>query len=361
MPDQPIAVLGGGNGGHAMAADLSLRGYKVNFYEMPKFEENVRLVLAKKRIRVTGVIQKEAILSNATTDIKKAIDGCRLIFIAVPAFAHKDYAELLAPHLTKKHTVVLWPGTFGSLEFKKTLVENGNHDDITIAECDTLPYVTRLEGEACVNIGEFEPLSKIGVFPSNQTKIFARNMSKIYKMKFYNNVLECGLSSCNPVLHVGAFVLNIGRVEYQARRDFYFYEEGYTKSTSKVCEKVDAERLEIGQKYGFKLNTIKEILNTPGNNLMQCVKASYSLTHICGPNTTNTRYLKEDAPYGLVPWIALGKKVGASTAIMESLVNIINTIFDVNYYEIGRTLESMGLDNMDPQEMMDFVRLGRKP
>jgi len=93
---------------------------------------------------------------------------------------------------------------------------------------------------------------------------------------------------------------------------------------------------------------------------MQSVKASYSLTHICGPNTTDTRYLKEDAPFGLVPWIALGQKVGASTVIMESLVNIINTIFDVNYYAIGRTLESMGLANMDPQDMIEFVRVGRK-
>jgi opine dehydrogenase len=177
-------------------------------------------------------------------------------------------------------------------------------------------------------------------------------------MKFYKNVLECGLNSCNPVLHVGAFVLNIGRVEYQARRDFYFYEEGYTKSTSKVCEQVDRERLEIGEKFGFKMNTIVEMLNTPGPNLMACVKGCYSLTHVCGPNTTDTRYLKEDAPYGLVPWIALGRKVKASTAIMESLVNIINTIFDTNYYESGRTLEVMGLEKMDVKSMLEFVHSG---
>jgi len=361
MVDQPIAVLGGGNGGHAMAADLTLRGFKVKFYEMPEFEENVKKVLATKRIRVTGITQAEAKLFDATTDIHQAIDGCALVFITVPAFAHKDYARLLAPLLKKKHTIVLWPGTFGSLEFKKILFDNGNEQEIVIAECDTLPYVTRLEGEGCVHIGEYESLSRLGVFPSSQTKTFARKMAKIYKMEFYNNVLECGLSSCNPVLHVGAFVLNIGRVEYQARRAFYFYEEGYTKSTAKVCEKVDEERLEIARRFGFELKTITQMLSHSGNNLMESVKASYSLTHICGPNTTDTRYLKEDAPYGLVPWIALGKKVGAPTVMMESLVNIINTIFDVNYYEQGRTLESMGLQNLTPQGMIDFVMSGRKP
>ncbi len=33
--DQPIAILGGGNTGHTTAADISLGGHRVNFYERP--------------------------------------------------------------------------------------------------------------------------------------------------------------------------------------------------------------------------------------------------------------------------------------------------------------------------------------
>ena len=32
-----VAILGGGNGAHTMAADLSLRGYKVRMYEDSAF------------------------------------------------------------------------------------------------------------------------------------------------------------------------------------------------------------------------------------------------------------------------------------------------------------------------------------
>lgn len=35
MLNQPIAVLGGGNFAHVMAADLTLGGYDVNFYDHP--------------------------------------------------------------------------------------------------------------------------------------------------------------------------------------------------------------------------------------------------------------------------------------------------------------------------------------
>ena len=37
-----VAVLGGGHGAHAMAADLASRGFAVNLFEMPRFRDNVR-------------------------------------------------------------------------------------------------------------------------------------------------------------------------------------------------------------------------------------------------------------------------------------------------------------------------------
>ena len=35
MTPQKIAVLGGGNGAHTMAAEFTLKGHTVNLYEMP--------------------------------------------------------------------------------------------------------------------------------------------------------------------------------------------------------------------------------------------------------------------------------------------------------------------------------------
>lgn len=37
-----IAVLGGGNGAHAAAADLTLRGFTINMYEDERFAPNMQ-------------------------------------------------------------------------------------------------------------------------------------------------------------------------------------------------------------------------------------------------------------------------------------------------------------------------------
>jgi opine dehydrogenase len=45
-----IAVLGGGNGAHAMAADLTLKGLEVNMCEAPEFKEGFGVTLERQEI-----------------------------------------------------------------------------------------------------------------------------------------------------------------------------------------------------------------------------------------------------------------------------------------------------------------------
>ena len=45
-----IAVLGGGNGAHTMAADLTLKGLAVNMCEAPEFKENFGVTLGRQEI-----------------------------------------------------------------------------------------------------------------------------------------------------------------------------------------------------------------------------------------------------------------------------------------------------------------------
>lgn len=45
MSVKKIAVIGAGNGGHAMAAHKSLDGFEVSLFELPRFAANIRQVL----------------------------------------------------------------------------------------------------------------------------------------------------------------------------------------------------------------------------------------------------------------------------------------------------------------------------
>ena len=39
MNEKTVAVIGAGNGGFAMSADLPLNGWDINLYEIPRFKK----------------------------------------------------------------------------------------------------------------------------------------------------------------------------------------------------------------------------------------------------------------------------------------------------------------------------------
>ena len=51
-----IAVIGAGHAGHAMAAHLSLAGFPVRLYELPRFADNIRPAQERGGIELTGVV-----------------------------------------------------------------------------------------------------------------------------------------------------------------------------------------------------------------------------------------------------------------------------------------------------------------
>ncbi len=119
-----VAVLGGGNGGHAVAANLSLAGFKVNFFELPQFADSLERVLRTREIRIEGVsIDGVTKVNLATTDMEQAIKDAEVIFVITPAFGHKTMAEVCAPFVQDGQIILLMPGSGGTLEFVKIFKE----------------------------------------------------------------------------------------------------------------------------------------------------------------------------------------------------------------------------------------------
>ena len=166
MEKDLIAVLGGGNGGHAIAANLSLAGFKVNFFELPQFAESFEKVLRTKEIQIQGIsIDGVAKLNLATTDIQQAIKDAEVIFVITPAFGHKAMAEVCAPFVQDGQIIVLMPGSGGSLEFVNIFKQRKVKREVTFAESCTLPYGARLKGPGHVSVLINAMILPTGVFP----------------------------------------------------------------------------------------------------------------------------------------------------------------------------------------------------
>ncbi|UYG98106.1 NAD/NADP octopine/nopaline dehydrogenase family protein [Cytobacillus firmus] len=356
-----VAVLGGGNGGHTLAADLSLAGHEVRLFEMEKFSHSMKEVFETKRIQCFGeALNGTAEISLVTSDIDQAIADAEIILIAVPAFAHKEYANLLANKVKPDQLVALLPGTLGSLEFAKIWRELGVDENIVLAESDTLPYATRLEGPGKVRVN-VKIKVQIGVFPSVHTKWATSLLNDILDITPVSNVLEAGLSSMNPIDHPPGTILNAGRIE-KSNGEFYIYEEGMTPSVIRVMERLDQERLAIGKGFGMKLMTIAELLHTSGygpkGTTWEVLNGSRSLTPIKGPTSLKSRYLSEDIPFGLRTFASIADHIGLETPVMDSLITLGEILVGGNPQTEGRTIKDLGISEFSKEEIIEFICTG---
>jgi opine dehydrogenase len=282
----------------------------------------------------------------------------------VPALYHRVYADALAPILREGANIVLIPGTCGSLEFVNILRHKGCTARVTVSELDTLPYATRIDGPASVNVYHALPIFGIGAFPSVKTDEVYSVFKDLYPGAVrFRDVLEAGLSNCNPVIHPLGVLMNAGRIEY-ARGEFWYYEEGITPATARAMEKLDEERLEIGRKLGLNLPGQAEALHAvdygPRGDLWECLKGSRGLTPIKGPTSLSNRYLTEDIPIGLVCWSQMGRMLGVPTPLMNATIEIGIAVSGVNYWQTGRTLQACGIDGMTARQLCNYVKTGRK-
>src|SRR3981081_3470394 len=102
-----IAVLGGGNGSFAAAADFALQGHDVSLWRRDAAQIAAHRAAGSRIILRDANGQHNVQLALVTTDIAEAVRGTELILCPAPAFAQHDIAVRLPPPLTRRPRVVL--------------------------------------------------------------------------------------------------------------------------------------------------------------------------------------------------------------------------------------------------------------
>lgn len=356
-----VAVLGGGHGAHCMAADLAARGFEVNMFEMPEFKSNLSLLFETKTIEIEGCIKGSFRLNCVTADINEAIDGVRYILIVTPAFAHKAYANLLKGKMdADNQMVILYPGAFAGFLFKTILGD----DCPVVAEANNLPYDTRLVGPGRVKLYGFNDIN-IAFMPAKRGKALFEQVQALHPfVRMYDDIMEAGLSIVNPAFHAGLCLFSINDIENWPKRPFFLYEHGVTPASVKINMVLDQERKEIGKAFGYNLRPIEDFSNLSEKytwqDLYKAIHGDISLTSISGPHDIESRYLTEDAPFGLVPWSYIGKLAHIKTTYIDTIVNIYNVIHEKNWWEEGRNLVDLGIEGMTTNEIKKYLYSGEK-
>jgi len=357
-------VIGAGHGGKAMAAHLALMGCQVTLFN--RTPDHISVIKMRGGIELEspeGNLRGFSELHLVTSDIGEALAKADVIMVVVPSSAHADIAKNAAPHLRNGQIIVLHPGrTCGAIEFKKILRDEGCEAAVTVSEAETFIYASRSDGPAQARIFRIKEAVPLAALPAKHNELVLDAIKPAYP-QFINgvNVLHTGLNNMGAIFHPALTLLNMGWIE-STHGDFQFYIDGVTPAVARVLEVLDRERVTVASSLGLRARTAMEWLqlayNTVGDDLHEAIQSQNGYYGINAPSSLKHRYIFEDVPMSLVPIASFGQRYGVSVRGMDSIIRIACVIHRTDYWHRGRTLDRLGIDNLDVDELLKYVEEG---
>jgi opine dehydrogenase len=353
-----IAVLGGGNGSYAAAADMSAAGHEVRFWR--RDAEAVRPVLDTGTVRMRDFIgTRDVPIARPTTDIAQAVRGADLVVAPTPAFAQGDLAALIAPHLAGGQVVFLPPGTFGSYLMTKVLRAKGCGADVMVAETGTLPWLARKHGAAEVAIATRATRLPTGVFPARLTAPAVAVISQAFPgaIEQVEDALSAALMNAGPIIHPPLILMNAGPIEHFDRWDIH--KEGTQPSIRRVHDALDGERIAIREALGYAAphfpladhyNTSKWMYGRAAHERL--VDSGDWHEHL---DLSHHRYMLEDVGMGLAFLVSVGAWSGAPCPVAAGLLAIAGAANGTAFQGCTRTLQSLGLAGLSRDGMRNLL------
>jgi len=362
VKEHVITVVGAGNGGCAIAANLSLKGHHVRLLKTSNtmHQENFETIVKQGGIFISHGSEEEfAPLEVITRDYELAMSGSEIIYVVTQTVAHDTLAPKLAPYFKSGMIVLISPGYGGSLIFSKHTTVS----DVIFSEAQSLPLDCRIYEPGKVNILYENVRNPLGFFPSEKTD-YALIVLKDLFLNFVklDNIIEAALHNPNLIVHTVGAVMNVARIEY-SNGEFWMYREGFTPSIWNLLLKLDAEKMDILEKLNLKRIPYLEFIKVRNSiNLdvdgMDVFRSYADEGSPKGPSNSKNRYITEDVPIGLGLMHSLGKKVGIKTPVCDSLIEISSAIHNVNYWEQIRSLDKLGVDTVTVDEFNTYLRNG---
>ncbi|MGE4165695.1 MAG: NAD/NADP octopine/nopaline dehydrogenase family protein [Xanthobacteraceae bacterium] len=356
-----IAVLGGGNGSYAAAADLSEAGHEVRFWR--RDGAALKPVLDTKTIRLRDFKgTRDVKIAKPTADIGEALRGAELIVAPTPAFAQDDLAITLAPHLADGQVIFLPPGTFGSYLMTRVLRANGCRAQVTIAETGTLPWLTRKHGPAEVAITTRATRLPTGAFPAKRSDAALKIIAQAFPnaIEPVEDALSGALMNAGPIIHPPLIIMNAGPIEHFDRWDIH--KEGTQPSIRRVHDALDAERIAVREALGYRAPHFPLADHYTTSNWMYGQLAHDKLVD-SGDwheklDLKTHRYLREDVALGLALIVTLGEWTKTPVPVAAGLLAIAGAASGNDFRKTGRTWASLGLASESKDSLRKLLNEG---
>jgi opine dehydrogenase len=352
-----IAVLGGGNGAYAAAADLSEKGHEVRLWR-----RDAAALRGSKTLTLKDAQGERAVTVAAVCpDIGDAVRGAELVFMPDPAFTQADNAKRLAPHLAEGQVVFLAPGTFGSYAMARIIRDAGNGADFCFAETGTLPWLTRKHGPTTAAITARATRLPTGVYPSRNRERALGVVGRAFNgVEPVEDALSAALMNAGPIIHPPLIFMNAGPLEHFERWDIH--KEGTQPAIRRVTDALDAERVAAREALGYQAPhfPLADHYRADGDEWMYGRRVHKKLTdskdwheHIV---LAEHRYMREDVEHGLAFLVSVCEWAGVACPVARGLLALGSAVLGRDLRATGRTLENLQLARFSRIELQELLK-----
>jgi opine dehydrogenase len=359
-----ILIVGFGNVGCGIAADLSIKGHNITALKTSDavHEDNYKCVFTNKKITmVEKGISLVAQLDCLTKDVHEAFKTYPdVIIVTTQSLQHDRIAKIIVPFLHAETIVLLEPGNAGSLLMSRFQLPKG----VTITEATSSPIDVRIKAPGVVNVLFRNVRNPLGFSPMSGSVQALLKLQALYP-NFYclGHTLAAALHNPNLIVHTVGSLLSIPRIEY-SKGEFWMYKEGLTKSVWNVIEALDAEKMEVLKRLDADPMPYLEIAKIRNaENLSIDAREMFDI--YCqtgspkGPSSINTRYIYEDVPKGLVLLESLGKLTKCKTRTASMLIDLAQAYTKEDFRKTGSSLQRLGIAEHTVASLLAWLKYGR--
>ena len=140
------------------------------------------------------------------------------------------------------------------------------------------------------------------------------------------------------------------------------YKHGMSPAVSRVQFAFYQEERELADAMGIKMIEYREDQFFWKGTVMGVEYwvpyADTILPPIVGPDSVEHRYFTEDIPVGTVIRYHLAKKFGVQVPMIESLIHLGSVACKQDFLKKGISLKELGIEDLDKEQIIRYIRDG---
>jgi opine dehydrogenase len=342
-----VAVLGSGGVGLGAAAALADAGHVPVLWSHSG--------VAAGALQATGAIAGQWDVA-VTPDCGAAVAGADAVLLALPANHHRAVIDAVLPHLSPGQVFIISGHlSFGALYLSKCLAEAGIA--LPIVAWGTTVTTGRRAGPLAVRVANVRRKVDACVLPGAATDRALDLCRALFGDRFVprTDLLAIALSNVNPQNHMGIALCNLTRME---RGEVWHQNTNLTDAVGRLLEALDAERLAIAAAFDLPVRTLREhfhlSFHVPPAPLGEMARALAARgDDVAAPATLDTRYVTEDAPFGLYATTLLGRMAGRPATLHEAGLALLSALYGRDLAADNDLLPAIGFADLS----IDRLRL----